>query len=189
MTIRSFTIGLVAACVLVAGLAAEQVSPRRFGFDDFSKVRRVSEPQFSPDAATIAFLVSTPNLDENRHVASLQRIDVASGRMEQLVSGDDYVGVSFPRYAPDGNRIAFLAYAKGATTTRPQIFVVSSRGGAPTQLTTTATGVQQLAWSPDSRTIGFATVERFVRRAAKLSPVHDGTGAADARVDGVGFRR
>ena len=159
MTIRSFIIGLVAACMLVAALAAEQMSPRRFGFDDFSKVRRVSEPQFSPDAGTIAFLVSTPNLDENRHVASLQRIDVASGRMEQLVSGDDFVGVSFPRYSPDGNRIAFLAYAKGATTTRPQIYVVSSRGGAPTQLTTMATGVQQLAWSPDSSRIGFASAD------------------------------
>jgi dipeptidyl aminopeptidase/acylaminoacyl peptidase len=159
MTIRSLMTGLVAACVLVAVLAAEQAAPRRFGFDDFSAVRRVSEPQFSPDAATIAVLVSTPNLDENRHVASLHTVEVASGRMQRLVTGDDYVGVSFPRWAPNGKQIAFLAYAKGGKETRPQVFVVGSQGGAPTQLTTMPTGVQQLAWSPDSQTIGFASAD------------------------------
>jgi dipeptidyl aminopeptidase/acylaminoacyl peptidase len=141
-----------------AALAAQQ-APRRFDFEDFSRVRRVAEPQFSPDAATIAVVVSTPDLDENRHVASLHRVDVASGGLDTLVRGEDYVGVSFPRWSPDGGRIAFLGYAKGAANTRPQIFVVPSKGGAPTQLTTMATGVQQLAWSPDSRTIGFASAD------------------------------
>ena len=159
MTIRTLTVGLVAACVLAVTLAAEQAAPRRFGFDDFSRVRRISEPQFSPDAATIAVVVATPNLDENRHVATLHTVDVASGRMDQLVSGENYVGVSFPRYSPDGSRIAFLAYAKGATNARPQIYVVSSRGGTPAQVTTMSTGVQQLAWSPDSNTLGFASAD------------------------------
>ena len=159
MTIRALTVGLVVACVLAVTLAAEQAAPRRFGFDDFSRVRRVSEPQFSPDAATIAVVVATPNLDENRHVATLHTVDVASGRMDQLVSGENYVGVSFPRYSPDGSRIAFLAYAKGATNARPQIYVVSSRGGTPAQVTTMSTGVQQLAWSPDSNTLGFASAD------------------------------
>ena len=159
MTIRTLMTGLLAACVLVVALAAEQAAPRRFGFDDFSAVRRLSDVQFSPDAATIAVLVSTPNLDENRHVASLHTVDVAAGRMQRLVTGDDYVGVSFPRWAPDGKQIAFLGYAKGAKDTRPQVFVVRSQGGTPKQLTTMPTGVQQIAWSPDSRTIGFASAD------------------------------
>jgi dipeptidyl aminopeptidase/acylaminoacyl peptidase len=159
MTIRSVLTGLVAACVLVAALAAEQAAPRRFGFDDFSTVRRVSEPQFSPDATAIAVLVSMPNLDENRHVASLHTVDVATGRLQRLVTGDDYVGVSFVRWAPNGKQIAFLAHAKGAKETRPQVFIVGTQGGTPTQVTTMPTGVQQLSWSPDSRTIGFASAD------------------------------
>jgi len=70
----------VALLTFSAVLPAQQAVMRRFGFDDFSKVRRVSDPQFSPDGSTLAYLVSTPNLDENRHVASLYRIPQAAAR-------------------------------------------------------------------------------------------------------------
>lgn len=93
------------------------------------------------------------------HVASLLTVDVAAGRMQRLVTGDDYVGVSFPHWTPDGKQIAFLGYAKGATDTRPQVFVVGSQGGTPKQITTMPTGVQQIASSPDSRTIGLASAD------------------------------
>jgi dipeptidyl aminopeptidase/acylaminoacyl peptidase len=159
MRLRSLLTGTIAVCLLAAGLAADQAAPRRFGFDDFSRVRRVSEPQFSPDGATIAVVVALPNLDENRHVASLHRVDVASGRMQQLVAGEEYVGVSFPRWSPDGREIAFLAAAKDARNSRPQVFVVAAQGSTPRQVTSMTTGVQQLAWSPDSRTIGFASAD------------------------------
>src|SRR5205809_6418786 len=38
-----------------------------------------------------------------------------------------------------------------------QVYVVSVRGGQPKVLTAAARGVQQIAWSPDSRTLAFAT--------------------------------
>lgn len=164
MKLRSVLTGLLAASVLATVLTAEQAVSRRFGFDDFSKVRRVSEPQFSPDGRSLAFVVATPNLEENRHVASLHRIDVSGGQMQTVVSGDRYVGVTFPRWAPDGRQIAFLAHQKGATDSKPQIFVVSSQGGAARQITTISTGVQQLAWSPDSRAIGFASADEPAKR-------------------------
>jgi dipeptidyl aminopeptidase/acylaminoacyl peptidase len=164
MGLRRTTITLISICGLVTALAAEQAVARRFGLDDFSRVRRVSDPQFSPDAASIALIVSTPNLDENRHVASLHRLEIASGRLQTIVAGDNYVGVTFPRWAPNGRQIAFLASAKDASNTRPQIFVVSSEGGTPKQVTTMATGVQQMAWSPDSQTIAFASADEPERK-------------------------
>ncbi len=148
-----------ALLVFTVGLPARQTVVRRFGFDDFSKVKRVSDPQFSPDGASIAYLVSTPNLEENRHVTSLHRMAVASGESRLLVDGAKHVSVSFPRWSPDGRRLAFLSAGPVASPSAPQIFVVSVQGGTVKQLSRTPSGVQQLAWSPDGGTIGFATAD------------------------------
>lgn len=150
----------VALLALVVGLPAEQATAsRRFTVETTSLVKRVAEPQFSPDGGSIAVLVATPNLDENRHAASIHRVEIADGRMRLLVDGAKHVGVSSPRWAPNGEQIAFLASAPTRGDHKPQIFTVSSQGGAPTQMTSAPNGVQQFAWSPDSRTFGFATAD------------------------------
>jgi dipeptidyl aminopeptidase/acylaminoacyl peptidase len=161
---------LAGVLALAVGLAAQplataQQAPRRFGFDDFSKVKRVGEPQFSPDGSSIAFIVSTPNLDENRHAASLHRIDVASGRTQTIVDGAKHVSVSFPRWSPDGQRIGFLATVPTRGSPRAQIFVIPGAGGEPKQITEAPRGVQQFAWSPDGRSIGFATEDEPEQKA------------------------
>jgi dipeptidyl aminopeptidase/acylaminoacyl peptidase len=162
---KTFLATVVVVLALVVAVPARQSaqpsaqSARRFGFDDFSRVKRVADPQFSPDSRTIVVIVSTPNLDENRHMAALHKVEIASGRMTQLVSGDKYIGVSFPRWAPSGSHVAFLATVPTNGTPRAQIFSVPAAGGDPKQLTSAPSGVQQFAWSPDSRNIGFATAD------------------------------
>ena len=135
-------------------LPAQQVT-RRFTLDDFSKVARVSDPQFAPDGKSIAVVVSRPNLDEDRYDPELTVVDVATRASHTIVKG--LTGLNFERWSPDGTRFAFLANAGPAGAQKLQVFVVSSKGGAPTALTSSPRGVQQLAWSPDSKTIAFAT--------------------------------
>ena len=55
--------------------------------------------------------------------------------------------------------MSYLATVPTNGQPKPQVFVVSSRGGEAKQITTAPSGVQQTAWSPDSRTIGFATAD------------------------------
>lgn len=154
---------LLATCValltLVAAVPAKQAAVRRFTFDDFSRVKRVADPQFSPDGTSIAIIVSTPNLDEDRYMASIHVVDVATGKMTMVVDGAKAISVSFERWAPNGQQLAYLANVMTNGTLKPQVFTVSSKGGASKQLTTAPSGVQQLAWSPDSKTIGFATAD------------------------------
>src|SRR6185436_18547286 len=150
-------------CVGLAAVSAQQ-GPRRFTLDDFSKVARVSDPQFAPDGRSIAVVVSRPNLDENRYDPELTVVDVATRASHTIVKG--LVGLNFERWAPDGTRFAFLANAGPAGAQKLQVFVVSSKGGAaPSQLTSSPRGAQQLAWSPDSKTIAFATQDEPEKKA------------------------
>jgi dipeptidyl aminopeptidase/acylaminoacyl peptidase len=137
----------------VVALPAKQVV-RRFTLDDFSHVARVSDPQFSPDSKSIAVVVSHPNLDEDRYDPELTVVDVATKKSVTVVKG--LLGLNFERWSPDGTRFAFLANAGPAGAQHLQIFVVPAKGGAPKQLTNNPRGVQQLTWSPDSKTIAYA---------------------------------
>src|SRR5262245_56457664 len=111
---------LVVFCVGVAAVPAQQ-GPRRFTLDDFSKVARVSDPQFAPDGRTIAVVVSRPNLDENRYDPELTVVDVATRKSTTIVKGMG--GLNFERWSPDGTTFAFLANAGAAGAQKLQLFV------------------------------------------------------------------
>ncbi len=136
----------------VTFLPAKQ-AVRRFGLDDFSHVARVADPQIAPDAKSIAVVISHANLDEDRYDPDLILVDIATSRQTTLVTG--LHSLSSPRWAPNGQQLAFLATA--TTPAQLEVFVVSSKGGAPKQITTAPSGVQQIAWSPDSKMVAFAT--------------------------------
>src|SRR5262245_18667132 len=142
-------IGVVAGAALTA-----QRATRRFTLDDFSKVARVSDPQFAPDGKSIAVVVSRANLDEDRYDPELTVVDVATKASHTIVKG--LPGLNFARWSPDGTKFAFLANAGPAGAQKLQVYVVPSKGGTPKQVSTSPRGVQQLAWSPDSKTVAFA---------------------------------
>ena len=151
---RKLLLTTVVVFVVVVALPAQQAA-RRFTLDDFSKVARVSDPQFAPDGKSIAIVVSRPNLDENRYEPELTVVDVATKASRKVVTG--LAGLTYERWSPDGTKFAFLANAGPAGAEKLQVYVVPSKGGTPKTLTSSPRGVQQLAWSPDSKTIAFAT--------------------------------
>jgi dipeptidyl aminopeptidase/acylaminoacyl peptidase len=100
--------------------------------------------------------VGTPERTLDRDVTHLWTVVIAGGHARQLTSG---LGEHSPRWAPDGERIAYLA--PDDQTGRPQIFIVTLAGGDATRLTTASGGVLEFNWSPDGAAIAFvAPVER-----------------------------
>lgn len=126
---------------------------------------------WSPNGAQIAFLSSRQNGQQ------LYLIDLDGGEARALTSRDE--GAGKPVWSPDGKFIAFLGtvpvgeqsdgpQAKvidrlrfksdglGFTLrSRLQLFVVSTEGGEPRQLTQGESEVLGPAWSPDSKQIAF----------------------------------
>ena len=146
------TVLLLVAAYPGAQAPAQSPTTRRFGLDDFSRVVRVGDPQISPDGKSIAVVISRANLNENRYEPDLVIVDVGTGAQRKLVSAA--LGLTSPRWSPDGRMLAYMA--NSGTPPALQIWSVPASGGAPKALTAAPRGVQQIAWSPDSATIAFA---------------------------------
>ncbi|MGH7568541.1 MAG: TolB family protein, partial [Gemmatimonadales bacterium] len=148
--LRRALLALASAAVLVlpagpAGAARAQARPMELA--DLAKLVRVADPQISPDARSVAVLVSRPNYELNRYDTELVLIDVATGAQRGLVAGRR--GLAQPQWSPTGDRLAFLA--------QRQVFVLPIAGGEARQITRAPSGVLRFAWRPDGAEIAIAT--------------------------------
>jgi dipeptidyl aminopeptidase/acylaminoacyl peptidase len=131
---------LLASLVPRPGLAQ---SKRAISFADFIGLPIVSDPQLSPDGKWVAYTVTTPSLKDNRGVARVWLIDVATGRARQLTQGP---GSDFsPRWSPDGQTLAFISSRQGG----PQIWALALAGGEARKVTSIDDGVGEIYWKPD----------------------------------------
>jgi dipeptidyl aminopeptidase/acylaminoacyl peptidase len=145
----------------VVGLAQH---PRRMQLDDLGRIVRVSDPQIAPDGKSIVIVVARANYDENRYDGDLVLVDVASSNQRTLTH--DRRSISHPRYSPGGDRLAFLSNVSLASgqLAHAQIFVMPMNGGDARRITIAPKGVQQFAWSPDGRTITYATEDEAEKK-------------------------
>jgi tricorn protease len=121
--------------------------------------------QFSLQAEEEARLLRFPAIYEDQIVFSyagdLFTVDAGGGIARKLTSHKGYE--IFPRFSPDGSKIAFTGQYDGNT----EVFVIPSVGGSPKRLTFTATlerddvsdrmGPNNLVmdWTPDGKYITF----------------------------------
>jgi dipeptidyl aminopeptidase/acylaminoacyl peptidase len=135
--------------VLVLGLASVAMAQqnRPFTIEDLLKVRRVADPQLSPDGKTIAFTIGDVNFDGNRAVNQIYVASIAGGEIKQLTSGDK--SASAPRWSPDGKKIAYV--------TGGQIWRMDRDGDDKEQVTKISTGAGGPVWSPDGNWIAFGS--------------------------------
>jgi len=131
--------------LLLGSLAAAQT--RTYTIEDLLKVRRVGDPQISPDGRHVAFTIGDVNFDANRIVTQIYVTSIEGGDTKQLTSGDR--SSSSPRWSPDGKKIAF--------TTGNQVWVMEADGDKKEQVTKISTGAAAPVWSPDGKWIAFTS--------------------------------
>ncbi len=148
------------AFLLIIGVAlCLPIDAARFDIPDIAKIVRVSDPQISPDGKCIVIVVSRPNYEQDIHQTELVLVDI--GTRKERVLTHDRKGVSYPRWSPSGDRLAYLA---NDVNNKPQIFVMPMSGGDSVQLTKVSTGVQQYAWRPDGEAMAYAASDEAVKK-------------------------
>ena len=137
-------IGISCALILVfmSGAFAQK---RAITHDDLFAMKRVSDPQVSPDGKMIAYVVTVYSKEENSSNSDIRLISIDGGESRRLTfsSSSDYA----PRYSPDGKKIAFISTRDGS----PQIYSISLAGGEAQKISDISTGVSGIIWSPDRR--------------------------------------
>lgn len=118
-----------------------------FTINDLMKIRRVGDPQVSPDGKTVAYTIGDINVSANRTVTHIYTIAITGGTAKQITSGDR--SNNSPRWSPDGKRLAF--------TTGGQIWTMNADGSDRKQVTTISTGAGNPVWSPDGKWIAFSS--------------------------------
>ena len=141
---------LFAAALLAWTARAQNTAARPITFKDLISIRRVSEPQISPDGKWIAYTVATPDLETNRTVRNIWIIPAAGGSGRELTRGGSDQRA---RWSPDGKEIYFLSSRDGV----PEIYAIPAHGGEAARLTAISTGADDEVVSPDGRWIAFTS--------------------------------
>lgn len=129
-------------CIFISAASAQT-----FTFNDLIKLRRVGDPQLSPDGKNVLYTVGDVNLSANRTLTQIYAVSAVGGEPRQITKGDK--SNSSPRWSPDGKKIAF--------TTGGQIWVMDPDGSDKKQVTTISTGAGGPVWSPDGKWIAFSS--------------------------------
>jgi dipeptidyl aminopeptidase/acylaminoacyl peptidase len=130
-------------------------SPRNAGrpmkLEDLFRFQRVSDPQVSPDGMSVAYVVTTVDLEGNRSSSSIF-LAPAVGRGEpRRLTNSPGKKDRHPRWSPDGEKVLFESNRSGTM----QLWVIDVGGGEARQLTDISTGAESAQWSPDGNSIAF----------------------------------
>jgi dipeptidyl aminopeptidase/acylaminoacyl peptidase len=170
---------LIVALALSLGLfggASLSAQMRHIELNDYAKITSVSDPQISPDGRSIVFVVSRPNLEQDRSDRELVLIDIATGAQQVLTYERKEVGS--PRWSPNGDRLAFVAADGTGKDAKPQMFLLSMGGGEARKITDAPNGIEQFAWRPDGKEIAYVTSDEPENKK-EIEKHHDAFEAGD----------
>ena len=168
---RRFFFAFLAVAVFTFPAFAQAKHP--FTFEDMMKLKRVGEPEVSPDGKWVIFSVVDVNLEANTKTPHIWIVPTAGGQEREIIADQD---ADRPRWAPDGKRFAFhlderrrIAGLDCGLRRRGR-----ERWRNSIQLTDIATEAGGELWSPDGKNILFTS---------DVYPDCDGTPEAEGQCD------
>ena len=123
------------------------------------RLRSIVDVQIAPAGDRVAYVVSTPNLEQNEHEAALFVVPARGGAARRLGETVHIFNVPSPRpqlrWSPDSTRVSVLGIAAGG----PRFSDRRNRRRRAEQVTKAPEGVLAYEWSPDAQSIAFITLD------------------------------
>jgi dipeptidyl aminopeptidase/acylaminoacyl peptidase len=128
---------------------------RPFTPDDLVRLKRISEPQVSPDGRFVVFTLRETDMEANRGRTDLWLLDLRTPANRPLLSRrltQHSANDSSPRWAPDGRSLYFLSTRSGSS----QVWRIDLAGGEAQQVTDYPLDVTSLKISPRGERLAFS---------------------------------
>jgi len=148
---RTAYFAAIAAFSFVAPLSAavpDAPTPLFEGRDLFG-LQWATDPQIRPDGGTVAYVRNSYDVMTDKRRQAIWLVDVTTGKQSPLIAGTGTH--SFPRWSPDGTRLAYVSSADG----HAQLYVYWLQNGTSSRITDLTDAPEDIAWSPDGRSIAF----------------------------------
>ncbi len=158
--LRTFLLCCALTNLLLAQPATQSSSSSQkhpFTFEDMMALKRIGDPQVSPDGRWVIFSAVHVNLDENTRKPHLWIVPAEGGESRQLTTGQ--AGENRGRFSPDGKSILYISAAVGGS----QVWIAgfdSQSGtliGEARQLTLLSTEADGALWASDGKNILFVS--------------------------------
>jgi dipeptidyl aminopeptidase/acylaminoacyl peptidase len=141
---------LLASLGVLVGLPAHAADTHPFGVHDMWAMKRISDPQVSPDGKWVLFTLRTNDLEANKGRTDLWLVGSDGEGLRPLT--DHSAADTGGRWSPDGEWIWFTSTRSGSS----QVWKLPFDGGEASQATNLAVDASNVVVSPDGGKIAFS---------------------------------
>jgi dipeptidyl aminopeptidase/acylaminoacyl peptidase len=101
--------------ILTLGAAGAPAAPTPFTVEDLVRLKRISDPQVSPDGHVLAFVQRETDMEANKGRTSIWLLDLLDPAGEPQRASGGAFNDSSPRWASDGRTLYFLSNRSGSS--------------------------------------------------------------------------